>query len=258
MVSMYDAALRYRDLRSIDLTRGVSSRLTFDRNSELAAVWSPDGRRIAFGWFRKSGYDLFQKDASGAGTEEPLIEDEASKWPVSWSPDGRFLLFTRTVASPTRSDLWVLPLEGDRKPFAFLATTFNETAARFSPDGRWIAYTSDETGRDEIYVTRFPNPGGKRQVSTGGGVSPRWTREGREIFYSTGSAIMRIPVDGRGDGFEVGTPQQIAQIQMPALVRSTFDVTADGERLLIARMLASDDAPPVTLVVNWLAGVRKP
>jgi eukaryotic-like serine/threonine-protein kinase len=260
MVSMLDTRAG-RDLWSIDLGRRVTSRFTFDPANDIAPVWSPDGRQIAFASSRKGSAGLFLKDAAGAGAEEALLADAMPNYPLSWSADGRFLLFVK-VGGSVRGDLWVLPLSGDRKPFAFLTTPFREIRGRFSPNGRWIAYQSDESGREEIYVSAFPGPGGKRQLSASGGIDPRWTWEGKEIVYSAegGAALIRVAVNGDGAGFEVGETQQIAQLSMPFWVRSTFDVTADGQRILVSRVVQANPTtttPPITLVVNWLAGARQ-
>ena len=165
-VSIPDEAGKGRDIWLYDVARGLRTRFTFGPADELGPIWSPDGSRIVFNSRRKGHLDLYQKASSGAGTEEVLLEDNLDKYPTSWSPDGRFILYS-SFGGPTGNDLFVLPLSGDRKPFPFLQTQFNEAFGQFSPDGRWVAYASNESGRNEVYVAPFPGPGGKWQVSTG-------------------------------------------------------------------------------------------
>src|SRR5713101_7655451 len=168
-----------RDIWLYDVARGLRTRFTFDAATNLASIWSPDGSRLVFNSTRKGQHlDLYQKASSGAGPEELLLQDNLDKYPESWSPDSRFILYS-TVGAPTGNHLFVLPLFGDRRPFPFLQTQFNTTYGRFSPDGRWVAYQSNESGRFEIYVAPFPGPGGKWQVSIAGGTDPRWRPDGK-------------------------------------------------------------------------------
>src|SRR5262249_30998705 len=141
------------DLWIVDLTRGVRTRFTFDSAPDLFPVWSPDGRRIAWGSTRKGNSDIYQKASNGTGVEEVLLASDVPKVRTDWWPDGRFLLYMTGRNNP---DLWVIPLFGDRKPFPLVATPFNEALGRFSPDGRWVAYQSNESGQDEVYVIPFP------------------------------------------------------------------------------------------------------
>lgn len=186
---------------------------------ELTSVWSPDGSRIVFNSRRKGHLDLYVRASSGVGAEEELLVDDLDKSPLDWSPDGRFVLFS-VAASKTGSDLWVLPLFGDRKPFPILQTALNESAGQFSPDGHWIAYASNESGRFEVYVAPFPGPGGKWQVSAAGGFFPRWRRDTREMFYlAPDNALMAVAGGGQDSAFEVGTgrPVQHEGTNRPAI-----------------------------------------
>src|SRR6266566_6104660 len=149
-------------------------------------VWAPDGNRVAFNSNRKGGDNLYSKLSNVAGADELLLESDQTKSPNDWSSDGRFLLFSSRDPQ-TAVDLWVLPLSGDKKPFPFLKTPFDEVHGQFSPDGKWIAYESNESGRSEIYVQPFPVAGGRVQISNEGGVEPVWSRDGRKIFYRSGS-----------------------------------------------------------------------
>ncbi len=236
--------------------RGVRSRFTFHSAPERYPIWSPDSTRVAFGSSRKGRFDLYVKSYSGSGNEEALLETEHDKFPTSWSADGRYILYD-DLDSKNRSDLWALPLFGDRKPLALLQTQFSESSAAFSPDGRWIAYVSDESGRREVYVTPFPNPSRKWQVSTGGGNLPRWTRNGSEIVYlGPGDRLMVAEVSARGDTFQVGKTQVLFGITVSRL-GYIFDVTRDGQRFLVNNIAEAQDSAPLTLVVNWPAALPK-
>ncbi len=184
--------------------RNLRTRFTFDPADELSLAWSPDRSRVVFNSKRKGHFDLYVKAASGAGTETLLYEDGRDKFPISWAPDGQHLLYVSS-GGPTTNDLFVLPLSGDRKPTPFANTQFSEAPGEFSPDGRWIAYTSNESGQNEVYVAPFVGQGGKWQISTVGGSSARWTRNGSEIVYlSPDETMMAADVNGKGTGFQVG------------------------------------------------------
>jgi Tol biopolymer transport system component len=165
-----------------EFSRETSGRLTFDPATDTSPVWSPDGSRIIFSSDRDGLYNLYQKMSSGAGNEEALLKSNETKYAYDWSQDGRFLLFV--FVAPQKDGLWVLPLTGeDRKPIPYL-TEANASQARFSADSRWIAYTSGESGKSEVYVRPFPAAsGGKWIISKGGGTQPRWRRDGKELFY---------------------------------------------------------------------------
>ncbi|MCA1605718.1 MAG: hypothetical protein LC775_09655, partial [Acidobacteria bacterium] len=168
-VLIFDPQVGGTDIWLYELSRNVPTRFTFDPAFETFPLWSPDGGQVVFVSNRKGPNDIYQKPSSGAGNEEVLFESNEGKATTSWSPDGRFIAFTNTdTKANTKQDLWILPLFGDRKPFPFLQTPFNEFFAQFSPDGHWIAYVSDESGSNQVYIAPFPAPGGKRQLSRGG------------------------------------------------------------------------------------------
>jgi Tol biopolymer transport system component/predicted Ser/Thr protein kinase len=251
--SVFDLAGGNMDIWVIDLKRGARSRLTFEPTVETSPVWSPDGARIAYSSDRK-GQPLIVKSSSGTGGEEILFQSDDAKNPTSWSRDGRFLLFNRT-ATKTKTDVWVLPLFGDRKPFPLVQSEFIDRNGQFFPDGRWVAYVSDESGRLEIYVVPFPGPGGKWQVSTGGGASPHWSADGRELFYvSPDRELMTVEVKS-GSDFEVSSPKLLFSLSS-LTAQTAFEVSADGRRFLqgIPREAAG---PPVTLVLNWTSEIDK-
>ena len=234
------------------------TRFTFDPGEERATAWSPDGSRIAFSSNRQGHFDIYQKDSSGAGSEELLLASDVDKYPTSYSIDGRFLLYWANGLK-TGADLWILPLSGDRKPFPFLQTESQEGNGMFSPDGRWVAYFSTESGNVELYVTPFPGPGGKRQVSTSGANTPaKWRKDGKEIFYlAPGDKLMAAEVNGQGATLEVGAVRQLFEIRRggPGYV---YDVTADGQRFLVNTAVEQKEpSAPITLVVNWTADLKK-
>jgi eukaryotic-like serine/threonine-protein kinase len=247
---------KQRDIWAYDVARGLRTRITFDPADELNSVWSSDGSRLVFNSRRKGHLDLYQKASSGAGAEEVLLEDNRDKSPQSWSPEGRFILYTSS-GPPTGDDLFVLPLSGDRKPVPFLQTPFNEYDGQFSPDGRWVAYGSDESGKDEVYVAPFPGPGGKWQISTAVGTFPRWRRDGTEIFYlAPDNNLMAAAVNGKGSSFEVGAVKPLFEARALDPTRNSFAVSADGQRFLINTDPQTTSAP-ITVVLNWAAGLKK-
>jgi len=248
-------------------SRAVSGRASrFDPAEEWAPIWSPDGSRVVFNSRRKAHLDLYEKASSGVGAEVELLADSLNKWPEDWSPDGRFILFGVAAAAQTGRDLWVLPMFGDRKPFPFLQTQFSVGSGRFSPDGRWIAFASNESGRAEVYVAPFTGAGGapsgaaalatlggKWQISTAGGQGPQWRRDGKEIFYlAPDKKVMGAAVGGEGT-FEVGAVRPL--FDTPASIVG-YDVSPDGQRFLV-NTLVEENSAPITLVVNWPALLKK-
>jgi Tol biopolymer transport system component len=201
--------------------------------------------------------DLYQKASSGVGNEEALLESDLEKFPQSWSPDGQLLLFYTHSGTGTRSDLWVLALTGDRGSFPFFQTEFNETYGKFSPDGLWVAYQSDESRKDEIYVAPVPGPGGKRQVSISGGSQPRWRRDGKEIFFlAPDNKLMAAEVNSRGETLEIVTVRALFETRATG-PGYQYDVTADGQRFLINTEVDHKVSAPITLVQNWTADLKR-
>ena len=250
-----------RDIWIYDVARGIPTRFTFDAANSNSPVWSPDGSTIYFASNRHDRYDLFRKSSNGSGTDELVLGNSQSKNSTSVSPDGRLLLYSER-AERTRSDLWVLPLSppptgGKPEPRVFLQTPANDSLGQFSPDGHWVVYRSDESGINEIYVAPFPGPGGKRQISSGGGRSPRWRRDGREIFYitDTGGDLMAAEVVARGGTLEVGRVQKLFD-GFPSASDFPYDVSADGQKFLVLD-LGTNLSRPLTLLENWTAALRK-
>ena len=241
------------DLWLHDLAHATDSRFTFDPSNDRNPVWSPDGSRILFSSNRTGKWGLYQKPATGAGKEELLYETAVVTLPTDWSRDGRFAIF-ENIAAKTGYDLWVLPLSGDRKPFPFLQTEFGERDGRLSPDGRWLAYDSNETGSYEVYVQAFPGKEGKWQVSAKGGDRPVWRRDGKELFYIAGdSKLMAVDVK-TGVQFEHGVPKALFEARTPGY--ASFDVAPDGKRFLLTNSLEQGANQPMTVVVNWAAGLK--
>jgi eukaryotic-like serine/threonine-protein kinase len=238
-----------------DLSRHVSTRLTFEPSDESSPAWSPDDTRIFFRSLRSGSGDIYQKVASGTGADELLFSSSALKLPTSVSPDGRYVLFN-TLNTKTKWDLELLSLP-DRKVTPFLQTEFDEVLGDFSPDGHWIAYASNESGRFEVYVQPFPGPGGKWQISTAGGVAPAWRRDGKELFYMAPDHKLMAVAVKIGATFETEAPHPLFETHIRNGPDRHYDVSADGRRFLVNTPLGEETSPPITLVQNWTALLRK-
>jgi eukaryotic-like serine/threonine-protein kinase len=231
------------------------SRLTFTPTFEHAAIWSPDGERIAFDSFRNPPADIYVKSTAGAG-ETLLVEGDDAAVPTDWSSDGRLLLFQRLQAK-TGWDLWTASPGGEQPPAPVLATPSNEEGGQFSPDGRWLAYASDESGRAEIYVVAFPGLSGKWQISAAGGTQPRWRRDGRELFYlGADRALMAVAVEP-GPAFVAATPTRLFHTRARYTGYRAYDVSLDGRRFLINTVLAEGESPPLTVALDSLPAANR-
>jgi Tol biopolymer transport system component len=246
------------DIWTYEFARGVMTRLTFGQGSNGNPVWSPDGRQIAFVSDRGGTRQIYRKDSGGTGQDERLTSG-ASKYLTDWSRDGRYLLYEEQ--DPKNGlDIWTMPLEGDRKPAAFLRTQFDESHAQFSPDGKWVAYQSNESGSIQIYLQTFPPIGGKWQVSTGGGVQPRWRGDGREIYYVRGGRMWAASIRTAGGRVEIDPPHELLPIGFNTGPEYFYDVSHDGQRFLAFQLpdiIGSQSANPLTVVSNWQAGLKK-
>jgi Tol biopolymer transport system component len=241
------------DIWIYDMTRKINSRFTFDQSGEWQPICSPDGKSIVYCSDKQGSGDIYMKNANGTEAEQLLFKDPTPKQVTDWSPDGRYVLY-QSFAPVSYWDLWVFPIEGDRKPFVFLQSKFEEVNARFSPDGRWVTYQSDESGKQEIYVRPFPSGEGKWQISSSGGESPLWSRDGKEIYYNqAGGTTMVVDVNGAGAAFVVGSAKQLFNIP----VSVAYDVTADGKQFLMGVVSGAQATPPVTLVTNWDKELKK-
>jgi serine/threonine protein kinase len=257
VVSRVDNQSGATDLWIIDQER--ETRFTFDAANEQSPAWSPDSSQIAFNSSKSGVLDIYAKPSSGAANEELLWKSDNSKGPHDWSADGRFILYGE-LDLKTNADLWILPLFGDRKPFPFLQTPFAESSGRFSPNGRWIAYNSNESGTNQVYVRPFPASGGQWMVSTNGGAQPRWRGDGKELFYfSAERKLMAVEVKEDGNTFTAGTPRPLFEMRTVAFFigASLYDVTRDGQRFLLITPGEESSPSPLTVVLNWTAGLKK-
>jgi serine/threonine protein kinase/Tol biopolymer transport system component len=238
------------DIWIYEFERGTLLRLTLEGNN-LNPVWSPDGKRVAVSQFREGRSGIFIKSADGSGVEERLTSppSETGQIPESWSPDGKSLIFGEWNAND-QGDIWILPLEGDRKPQPFLRTEFSEFFSSFSPDGHWIVYTSDESGRYEVYVRPYPGPGAKWQISTEGGEEPVWSANGQEVFYRNGEKWMVATVHLNPD-FRAEAPRLLFEkyfINVPGL---SHYVSADGQRQVMIEPISQESPKQINVVLNW-------
>jgi len=235
------------DVWVFDVKRGTTSRLTFDPAIDSDPVFSPDGRSVAF-YSTRNPPGIYRKATNGAGADALVAQTGFQTWPRDWSSDGRFLLYMKVA------DLWVVPMDGDRKPFPYLATPAREIDGHFSPDSHWVAYGSDETGRSEVFVQDFPAKGAKFQVSTAGGSEPRWRRDGRELFYLGGDGwLMSVNVDTKPE-FKLDVPKPVFQtrlMNLPLGPQRRYGVSADGQRFLMNIPTGGETLSPITVIVNW-------
>ncbi|HYN06359.1 MAG TPA: protein kinase [Vicinamibacterales bacterium] len=260
-VERTDASTGRHTIWILELERGVTNRLVSDETGAHMPVWSPDGNRVLFSSNRNGGTDLYWIRADGAGRDELVLRtDGIHQVPTDWSLDGRFLLYEARPHS--RGDLWILPVSPVQKPQPFLeAAASQERQGQFSPDMRWIAYTSDESGTYEVYVRRYPGADLKWQVSTHGGAQPRWRRDGKEVFYlAPDGNLMATAVTEDRSRFETGTPQALFNTGITASSidrRNQYVVTPDGRRFLVNISAEDENAAPITVVLNWNARLKK-
>ena len=250
-----------RDIWIVDVARATATRFTFDRGRDDDPVWSPDGKSIVFNSERAGRVDLYIKPTDASGEERLLFSSDESKAPTSWSKDGRYLVFS-SYSTKTGSDLWALPMKGEAKPISLLRTPVSESAGQLSPDGRWIAYVSPESGIVEVYVRPFSPTagagasGGKWLVSKGAGLFPRWRADGRELFYtSLDLEQMAVDID-TSKGFQAGTPRRLF-LAPPPLLDVGWDLAPDGKRFLFVSEPGGSHTVPFTVVLNWEAGLRQ-
>jgi serine/threonine protein kinase len=247
------------DIWSYDIARGVKVRLTFGTSAEQAnmgPIWSSDGQRIAYTSMRGGKFGFYQKAANGSGGEEMLLADtDYVKYLNDWSSDGKFVAYQQTPRGIT--EVWMLPMGTERKPTPLVQYQNTAFASAFSPDGKWLAFCSSETGEQKVYVVPFPGPGGKWQVSPGGGCFPRWRRDGKELLYlSPDNKVYSAEVKATGSSFEVGTVKSLFEIRVYRSVYGGYDVTADGQRFVFAHESGQPNAA-ITLLVNWDSQLKK-
>jgi eukaryotic-like serine/threonine-protein kinase len=268
-IAVFRFANQNMDIWSYEISRRVWDRITFDAGDDIFPLWSRDGTSIVSGSVRTTTFvDLYRSFlGSPQGREELLLSTEQPKFPMDWSADGRFLLYA-TLDSKRGFDLWGLPLAtdgaGERKAFEVAGTDFNENHAQFSPDGQWIAYQSDKTGRLEIYVRPFPGPGSDSLVSRAGGTQVRWNPNGKELFYiDPDDRLMAVPLTFSADGktVEFGTPTALFATNVgreaPNLHRHQYAVSPDGNSFVMHTVVGEASSPPVTVILNRQPGNRR-
>ena len=267
-IAFANSSIDNRDVWVLDSVRGVTSRLTFDPAIDDPAIWSPDGLRVVWASNRSGAFDLYVKSANGAGPEQLLVKIGApAGWPEDWSRDGRFILY-QIPGAKTGQDLWIAPQPsadagGDSRPFPYLQTQFDERHGRFSPDSHWVAYTSNESGREEVYVQSFPPSGAKFQISTGSGREPQWRKNGTELFYISGDRmLMAVPVrlpSSTSEPLQAGQPKPLLRVPVldTFIVGRSYEVSNDGQRFLMPALASGATAPPLTVVLNWQTQLKK-
>ena len=268
------------DIWVIDLARHTKTRITFGPQPSGNAVWWPDGKSIVFAYGVSGASDsLYRQNADGTGSKEKLLETPGvSLIPFSVTPDGRYIAYMRRDPKSTTSfDIWALPIfpdnssgdnsssdksspskPGDQKPFPVVATNFLDVTPLFSPDGKWLAYANDETGRMEVYIQPFPSGTGRWQVSTGGGTRPTWRKDGKELyFFSTDQQLMAVDIQQNGASLQLGAPHALFKASAVSNSSGTYTVSADGKKFVMNIVLPQSMSEPLTLITNWPADLKQ-
>ena len=244
-VAVTDHALETRDIWIYDAKSGDRTRFTSAPGDENWLIWSSDGQRVVLNSFGSEHLDLFEATSRGFEPHTVLMNDTVAKWPVSLSRDGRFLLYV-TNSRTTSNDIWVLPLFGDKTPYPYLHTEASENWAAFSPDGKWVAYSSTDSGNIEVYVSPFPATGRRWRVSADGGSQARWRRDGSEIFYlAPDRQVVAAQVSATGGEFTVNGFDPLFEIRYPYGAYHAFDVSEDGKRFLVNTLVINPGAAGV-------------
>jgi eukaryotic-like serine/threonine-protein kinase len=259
-VDRYETLDAQPDVWICDQTRqDNSSRFTFYVGDDSNSVWSPDGKLLAFSSLRDSARDLYLKAFSGTNKDELLYRSTDDKYVTSWSPDVKTIMFMNRTSSNRPYDLWTLALSGDRKPVPYLKTDeFSEHEGQFSPDGRWVVYTSDKTGKDEIYVQSYPPSGSESKISANGGIQPKWRRDGKEIYYlALDGTIMAVAIRA-SPSFKAGVPVALFDSRFGSYrTKNNYDVTKDGQRFLVNSAIQNGVTSSITITLNWTSLLKK-
>jgi eukaryotic-like serine/threonine-protein kinase len=257
-LSAFGADSPTQDVWLLDVERGVSSRFTSDPAMDQNAAWSPDDKEIVFSSTRKGAYNLYRKKLVG-GQEERVGRSDQRQWANSWSANGNRLLFSGPLSAVSQSDVWAVPAGGG-DPIPLANTQFDEYSATASPNGRWLAFVSNDTGAYEVYVQSFPKAGTRQRISAGGGFFPQWRADGKELYYSTpDNTLMAIEVHGDGPEFAAGTPQALFPLKAAAVysLGTFWQPMHDGRRFLVLRTAEPAPGKPITIVTNWQAALKK-
>jgi serine/threonine protein kinase/Tol biopolymer transport system component len=258
----YDLETGWRDIWIWEFEREVATKITTHPSNDSDPLWSGDGRSLIFSSRRRGYPSLHRKDLGSSGAPEMLLEAHDEHWPMSWSRDGRHVIYARWSSEDRKGKLWLFSLEGDREPVRLLDTDFQELSGRFSPDGNWMAYVTDESGRKEVYIEPFPQTGARWQVSVAGGRDARWRGDGREIYYlDPNGDLMAVALRVSGALLEVEAPQVLfrADIGGPAGVgvRSQYAVSSDGQRFLFNTASGDRHSSRIIVVLNWTHGLER-
>ncbi len=253
---IFDPDAGQSDIWVHDLDRGVASRFTFDSGADYGPIWTADGESVVYTARPDESYHLTLKDASGAGSPQTILKSERNVFAGDITRDGRYLAYMEN-GGETNWDVWAMPLDASGEAFPLLQSEFLEVRPSFSPDGQWFAYESNESGRSEIYVRRFPGPSGQWQVSTDGGTEPNWGANGTEIYYlDSGGNLVSVPVE-TGATLTAGLPEQLFSPPLfPTIQRERYVVSRDGKRFLVLSTPSGEAVRPTTVVLNWHAGLQ--
>ena len=252
------------DIWVLDLARHTKTRITFGPQNSNWPVWWPDGKSIVFGYGATSLDSFYRQNADGTGSKEKLLGTPGIfAIPSSVSPDGRHIAYMRIdPKSTTNVDIWALPMfpdkSGDQKPFPVVATNFSDVTPSFSPDGKWLAYANDETGRREVYIQPFPSGAGRWQVSTAGGGRPNWRKDGKELFFfSPEQQVMAVDVTQKGASLQLGTPHALFKASTANSVIGPYTVSADGKKFVMNTVPLQSVTEPLTLITNWPVDLKQ-
>jgi len=247
------------DIWIFDIARGTRTRLTFDPAVDAYPVWTADGKKVIFSSTRNGQNDFYSKNSDGSGNEELLFRDDSDKTYASISSDGRYLAYQRLdPAGKTGQDIWVLPLVGERKPFPLVASPFLDSSPAVSPDGKWVAYSNDESRRREVYITSISGGGPKWQVSSAGGIAPKWRGDGKELYFLSYDATLNaVDVAASATSITLGTPHALFNHTLQGANFGPYDVSRDGKQFLLNGSVSLEGESPLTLVTNWTAELKK-
>jgi Tol biopolymer transport system component len=242
---------RNGNLSTLDLSRGFTTRLTTNAGSDWSPIWTPDGKSIIFGSSRQGFGDFYETPSAGGGGDRMILKSPAGNYAYSVSPDGKNLIYS-VYGNGTKEDLWLLPLGGTEKPRPFRTTPFAEGWAQFSPDGRWVAFAADDSGRSEVYVRSVTDPSNQSRISSGGGVRPRWRRDGKELFFFSGAGLMAANVSP-GSAFQAGEPRLLFKLR----IWGDYAASKDGQRFLISTSPSETAEMTTVAVLNWTNAIHE-